>query len=53
MADVLYLLPVEAWRGFWQAVRTDLLHPGVERSSCTPPKADGSWRHYKAQAGSG
>ncbi len=46
IADVLYLLPVNAWGGFLSAARA-LLRPGGTLL-LKEAVADGSWKHHKA-----
>ncbi len=45
VADVLYLLPIEAWAGFVRAARA-LLRPGG-RLLLKEAEADGSWKYWK------
>ncbi len=47
VADVLYLLPVEAWAGFLQAARRLLSPEGV--LLLKEAEADGSWKHRKCE----
>lgn len=48
VADVLYLLPLEAWPGFLGAARA-LLRPGGQLL-LKEARGDGSWRHQKCLA---